>query len=344
VKNQIDVHAVKIGVVGAGSWGTALADLLALKGFKVDLWVFEKEVKEQIQEYRENKVFLPGFQLSANIFPSNDIYEVISKKNIVLIVVPSHIMRETAQKIRGHISPGTIIVSASKGIENKTHLTMSGVLKETLPEVGENCFGVLSGPSFAREVANKFPTVIAAGSKDQKTAAYIQHQFATPYFRVYTNNDMIGLELGGAVKNVIAIAAGIMDGLGLGLNTRAALITRGLTEMRRLGVKLGADPRTFAGIAGVGDLVLTCTGNISRNHTVGKKIGAGMKLNDILSEMRMVAEGVKTAKSVYNLSSRLGVDMPISHEVYHILYNDVSPKQAVHRLMTRDLKHELDIN
>jgi glycerol-3-phosphate dehydrogenase (NAD(P)+) len=344
VKNQIDVGAVKIGVVGAGSWGTALADLLGLKGFKVDLWVFEKEVKEQIQDYRENKVFLPGFSLSANIFPSNDISEVVSKKDLVLIVVPSHVMRDTAQNIRGHISTGTIIVSASKGIENKTHLTMSGVLKETLPEITDNLFAVLSGPSFAREVANKFPTVISVGSKDQKIAGYIQHLFATPYFRVYTNNDIIGLELGGAVKNVIAIAAGIMDGLGLGLNTRAALITRGLTEMRRLGLKLGADPRTFAGIAGIGDLVLTCTGNISRNHTVGKKIGGGMKLKEILSEMRMVAEGVKTAKSVYNLSRRLGVEMPISNEVYHILYDDISPREALHRLMTRDLKHELDIN
>jgi glycerol-3-phosphate dehydrogenase (NAD(P)+) len=344
VKNQIDVNAVHIGVVGAGSWGTALADLLALKGFKIDLWVFEEEVKEQIQDYRENKVFLPGCSLSPNIFPSNDISEVVSKKDLVLIVVPSHVMRETAQNIRAHISPGTIIVSASKGIENKTHLTMSGVLKETFPEIADKFFAVLSGPSFAREVANKFPTVIAVGSKDQKIAAYIQHLFATPYFRVYTNNDIIGLELGGAVKNVIAIAAGIMDGLGLGLNTRAALITRGLTEMRRLGLKLGANPRTFAGIAGVGDLVLTCTGSISRNHTVGKKIGGGMKLKEILSEMRMVAEGVKTAKSVYNLSCRLGVEMPISHEVYHILYDDVSPRDALHRLMTRDLKHELDVN
>ncbi len=344
MKNRIDVSSVKIGVVGAGSWGTALADLLGLKGFKLDLWVFEDEVKEQIEAYRENKVFLPGFSLSPNIFPSNDITQVVSKKDLVLIVVPSHVMRETAQKVRGRISPGTIVVSASKGIENKTHLTMSGVLKETLPEIDENFFAVLSGPSFAREVANKIPTVIAVASKDQKVAGYIQHIFVTPYFRVYTNNDMIGLELGGAVKNVIAIAAGIMDGLGLGLNTRAALITRGLTEIRRLGLRLGADPRTFAGIGGVGDLVLTCTGDISRNHTVGKKIGEGMKLKEILSEMQMVAEGVKTAKSVYNLSCRLGIDMPISHEVYHILYDDISPKEAVHRLMTRDLKHELDIN
>jgi glycerol-3-phosphate dehydrogenase (NAD(P)+) len=186
------------------------------------------------------------------------------------------------------------------------------------------------------------PTVVAVASKNPKVAGYVQHVFATPYFRVYTNNDMVGVEMGGSVKNVIAIAAGIIEGLGLGLNTRAALITRGLTEIRRLGLKLGANPRTFAGIAGVGDLVLTCTGNVSRNHTVGKKIGEGMKLNDILSEMRMVAEGVKTAKSVYNLSKSLGVEMPICQEVYHILYDGISPKEAVYRLMTRDLKQELD--
>jgi glycerol-3-phosphate dehydrogenase (NAD(P)+) len=339
---QIDVGKVKIGVVGAGSWGTALANLLALKGFKIDLWVFEKEVKDQIESYRENKVFLPGVSLSDQIYPSNDIETVVKKKDLVLLVVPSHVMRETASKIREHISKKTIIVSASKGIENKTHLTMSGVLREIFHEISEDSFAVLSGPSFAGEVVRKVPTVIAVASKSQEVAAFVQHVFATPYFRAYTNNDMVGVELGGSVKNVIAIASGIIDGLGLGLNTRAALITRGLTEMRRLGLKLGANPRTFAGIAGVGDLVLTCTGDVSRNHTVGKKIGEGMKLNEILSEMRMVAEGVKTAKSVYNLSRKLGVEMPISHEVYHILYDDIAPKEAVHRLMTRDLKHELD--
>jgi len=339
---QIDVGKVKIGVVGAGSWGTALANLLALKGFKIDLWVFEKEVKDQIESYRENKVFLPGISLSDQIYPSNDIEAVVKEKDLVLIVVPSHVMRETASKIREHISKETVVVSASKGIENKTHLTMSGVLREIFQEISGDSFAVLSGPSFAGEVVRRVPTVVSVASKNQKVASFVQHVFATPYFRVYTNNDMIGVELGGSVKNVIAIASGIIDGLGLGLNTRAALITRGLTEMRRLGLKLGANPRTFAGIAGVGDLVLTCTGDISRNHTVGKKIGEGMKLNEILSEMRMVAEGVKTAKSVYNLSRKLGVEMPISQEVYHVLYDDVAPKEAVRRLMTRDLKHELD--
>jgi len=339
---QLDENKMKIGVVGAGSWGTALANLLALKGSRIDLWVFEKEVKDQIETSGENAVFLPGVSLSKQIYPSNDIGDVVEGKELVLVVVPSHVMRETADKMRKHISAETVIVSASKGIENKTHLTMSGVLKEMLYDIPEDFFAVLSGPSFAREVVRKIPTVVAVASRDQKVAGLVQRVFATPYFRVYTNNDMIGVELGGAVKNVIAIASGIIEGLGLGLNTRAALITRGLTEIRRLGLKLGANPRTFAGIAGVGDLVLTCTGDVSRNHTVGKKIGEGKKLNEILSEMRMVAEGVKTAKSVYNLSRKLGVEMPISHEVYHILYDDISPKEAVHRLMTRDLKQELD--
>jgi glycerol-3-phosphate dehydrogenase (NAD(P)+) len=342
VNHQIDVTQMNIGVVGAGSWGTALANLLALKGFKTDLWVFEKDVKDQIESIRENTAFLPGVPLSDRIFPSNDMKDVVKGKDLVVVVVPSHVMRRTAYQIREHILKETIIVSASKGIETQTHLTMSGVLREILCERDEDVFAVLSGPSFAREVVQQVPTVVAVASKNLKVAALVQHVFATPYFRVYTNDDMVGVEMGGAVKNVIAIAAGIIEGLGLGLNTRAALITRGLTEIRRLGLKLGANPRTFAGIAGIGDLVLTCTGNVSRNHTVGKKIGEGMKLDDILSEMRMVAEGVKTAESVYNLSQKLGVEMPICEEVYHILYDDISPKEAVHRLMTRNLKQELD--
>jgi len=342
MKNGININDIKIGVVGAGSWGTALANLLGLKGFKIDLWVFEKEVKEQIEKFAENKIFLPDFPLSSNLRPHNDMARVVSGKELVLIVVPSHVMRETVQKMSAHLAEDTIVVSASKGIENKTHLTMSAVLQEVLPVIPESSFAALSGPSFAREVAQEFPTVVTVASKDEQVARYVQHVFATPYFRVYTSDDVVGVELGGAVKNVIAIAAGIIDGLGFGLNTRAALITRGLVEIRRLGTKLGANPHTFAGLAGVGDLVLTCTGSLSRNHTVGKKIGQGMKLTQILSEMRMVAEGVKTAKSVYNLSNKLGVEMPIAHEVYHILYEDISPIEAARRLMTRDLKKELD--
>ena len=330
------------GVVGGGSWGTALANLLGSKGYVVDFWVFEPEVRESIALHRENRVFLPGIRLSENLVPSNDLGAVASGKDLILIVVPSHVMREVSLKLAGFTARDCVVVSASKGIENQTHLTMSGILRETLPHIPETHLAALSGPSFAREVALGVPTVVTVAAKDPDVAQFVQRVFATPGFRVYTNKDLIGVELGGSVKNVIAIAAGIIDGLGLGLNTRAALITRGLTEIRRLGVKMGANPRTFTGTAGIGDLVLTCTGDLSRNHMVGKKIGQGMTLSQILAEMRMVAEGVKTAKSVYNLSRKLGVEMPICHEIYHILYEDVPPKVALHRLMTRDLREELD--
>ena len=341
-KDDIDINALKIGVVGAGSWGTALANLLASKGLPIDLWVFEKEVISQIQESGENQFFLPDVKLSSNLIPHNDLAAVVTGKDLLLVVVPSHVMRETTAKMADHVSQKTIIASASKGIENKTHLTMTGVLRETLPQVPAEQLAVISGPSFAREVAMKLPTVVTAASTDSEVAALVQQVMATPYFRVYTSDDLTGVELGGSLKNVIAIAAGVIDGMRLGLNTRAALITRGMTEIRRLGVKMGANPRTFTGLAGFGDLILTCTGDLSRNHTVGKKIGEGQKIKDILAEMRMVAEGVKTAKSVYNLSRELGVEMPISHEIYRLIYEDLDPKEAVHRLMTRDLKQELD--
>jgi glycerol-3-phosphate dehydrogenase (NAD(P)+) len=340
--NKKNHDHLKVGVVGAGSWGTALANLLAVKGYVVDHWVFEKEVQEEMTVLRENKVFLPGFPLSANLNPSNDLAEVVTGKNILLFVVPSHVMRETLKRAAKHIATGTILVSASKGIENTTHLTMTGIFKDIMPSFTESNFAVLSGPSFAKEVAADVPTAVVAASKNIETAAAVQNLFATPCFRVYTGDDIIGVELGGAIKNVMAIATGIVDGLKLGLNTRAALITRGLAEIRRLGVKLGANPHTFSGLAGAGDLILTCTGNLSRNYTVGEKIGAGKTLPDILNEMRMVAEGVKTAKSVYNLSRKLGIEMPIAHEIYQILYEDHSPREAVWRLMTRDLKQELD--
>ena len=324
------------------SWGTALTHLLALKGYKVDLWVFEEEIKKQIQEKRENRIFLPGVSLSPNIIPTNDIAEVVTGKDMVVIVVPSHHVRNSAGMISPHILKDTILVSASKGIENKSHLTMTGVLHDVLTDIPLGNLAVLSGPSFAKEVARQVPTVITAASKDLDVAECVQHVFATPYFRVYRNGDTVGVELGGSVKNVIAIAAGIIDGLGLGLNTRAALITRGQTEIRRLGLAMGADPRTFTGLAGIGDLILTCTGDLSRNHTVGKRIGLGEGVDDILSGMTMVAEGVRTSKSVYNLSRKLGVLMPICHEIYQVVYHDVSPKEALVRLMTRDLKQELD--
>jgi glycerol-3-phosphate dehydrogenase (NAD(P)+) len=338
----MNLDSPKIGVVGAGSWGTALANLLSLKGYAVELWAFEKEVQANIDARHENTLFLPGFRLSPTLSASNDIASVVSDKDLVLIVVPSHVMRETAARAAGHLDGRTVVVTASKGIEIKTHLTMTGILKDVLPDVFSDQMAVLSGPTFAKEVAAKVPTVATAASTNPLVASHVQQIFATPYFRVYTNRDVMGVELGGAIKNVIAIASGIVDGLGLGLNTRAALITRGLTEMQRLGIRLGANPHTFSGLTGVGDLVLTCTGHLSRNHTVGKLIGEGKKLADILSEMKMVAEGVKTSKSLYNLSRKVGVEMPISHAVYAVLYEDLNPKDAVFLLMTRDLKDEMD--
>ncbi len=341
VDAQIVPGAFRVGVIGGGSWGTVLADLLADKGFAVDLWVFEPEVSEQINTHGENRVFLPGIRLSPNLRATNDLASAAAGKDLLAVVVPSHVIRETSAAMAGRLGAKTMVVSASKGIENKTHLTMTGVLKKTLG-IGDDRVAVLSGPSFAVEVARKLPTVVTVASRNQALAEMVQQVFATPRFRVYTSDDTIGVELGGSVKNVIAIAAGILDGLGLGLNTRAALITRGMTEIRRLGKRLGANPRTFTGLAGYGDLILTCTGNLSRNHTLGMQIATGRKLGDILGQMRMVAEGVHTARSVYNLSTQLGVEMPICHQTYRILYEEFPPREALYQLMTRDLKPELD--
>ncbi len=342
MQTTIDKDSFAIGVVGAGSWGTALANLLADKGFGVDHWVYEAEVLTQMIDTRENQRFLPGVHLSDNLHPSGNLETVVGGKDLVLVVTPSHVTRQTIERCSQAIAPGAVVVSASKGIENGTHLTMSGVLSDVVPGLTANRLAVLTGPSFAKEVARKMATAVTVASIDAGTAALVQQVFVTPYFRVYTIDDVIGAELGAAVKNVIAIAAGVIDGLGLGLNTRAALITRGLVEIRRLGLAMGAEPRTFTGLAGAGDLILTCTGDLSRNHTIGKQIGEGRQLKDLLAQMHMVAEGVKTARSVYNLSRKLGVEMPISHAIYHVLYEDLDPKTALFQLMTRDLKAELD--
>lgn len=333
---------MKIGVIGAGAWGTALANHLAEKGFDVDLWAFEAEVCADILEARENKLFLPGIRLSQNIRPSNDLDRVAAGKDLLLLVMPSHVFRSVAVNLVHHPAERTYIVSASKGIENETHLTMSGILQQILPPRLHSQITVLSGPSFAREVAQKIPTAVTVAARNPEVARQVQRAFAAQYFRVYTSYDVIGVELGGAVKNVMAIAAGISDGLGLGFNTRAALITRGITEIQRLGRRLGADSKTFMGLAGIGDLVLTCTGTLSRNWSLGHKLGQGMKLDPILSETRTVAEGVKTTKSVHNLSRKIGVEMPIAEQIYRILYEDLDPKEALRILMSRDLRQEHD--
>jgi len=339
----MEKKTMNIGVIGGGSWGTALAYLLAENGFDLDLWVFEEEVRDQIATDRENKVFLPGAKLPERITPTCDLKQAVSGKDLVLVVVPSHHMRVIAGLMAPHMDKDTIVVTASKGIENKTHLTMTGVLDECLPQVPSERIAVLSGPSFAKEVAAGVPTVVAVAAKDLEVAKKVQETFASTVFRVYVNSDPIGVEVGGAMKNVIAIAAGMCDGMDAGLNPRAALITRGLTEMTRLGVRMGAEPLTFSGLAGVGDLILTCTGSLSRNHTVGMKIAQGKTLDEILDEMRMVAEGVKTTRSVYNLSHKLGVELPICNEVYHILFDGRDPAESINRLMTRDLKHEMEL-
>lgn len=342
MSNTKDAASARIGVVGAGSWGTALAKLLADKGYPLDLWVFEKEVKEQIETHRENKIFLPGAILPENITPSNDLETVVKDKDLILTVVPSHHTRDIAGRMKPFVNPDTVVVTASKGIENQTHMTMTQILAQQIDTLPEEQFAVLSGPSFAKEVAAKVPTVVAIASISRDTAEYVQKIFACPTFRVYVNDDPVGTQIGGAIKNVLAIAAGICDGMNMGLNPRAALITRGLTEMNRLGTKMGADPLTLLGLAGVGDLLLTCTGALSRNYTVGRQIGEGKKLDEIISEMRMVAEGVKTTRSVYNLSRKLGVDLPICNEVYSVLFEDRPVEETVERLMNRSLKHELD--
>jgi glycerol-3-phosphate dehydrogenase (NAD(P)+) len=333
---------MRIGVIGAGAWGTALGNLLAEKGYEVDLWAYEEEVSTDILRERENRIFLPGIRLSANLRPSHDLDKVSAQKDMLLLVVPSHVFRSVASRLVQHPTESTLLVSASKGIENETHLTMSGILQQLLPPRLHGQIGVLSGPSFAKEVAQRIPTAVTVATRSRSVAVAAQTAFAAPYFRVYTSYDVIGVELGGAAKNVMAIAAGMSDGLGLGYNTRAALITRGITEIQRLGIRLGANPQSFMGLAGIGDLVLTCTANLSRNWTVGFKLGQGMKIDAILSQTRTVAEGVKTTRSVYNLAQNLGVEMPIAEQVYRILYENLDPKEALRILMTRDLKQEHD--
>jgi len=330
----------KIGVIGAGSWGTTLANLLAKKGHDVTLWAYEPELVEEMGRTGVNGLFLPGITLDSALRYTNDLPEAVSGKGMILCVAPSQVVRHVITQVLPFLATDVVIVSASKGIELDTLLTVSQVYEELLPPDLYRNFAVVSGPSFAREVALEMPTAVVAAAVDDQVARRVQQAFSAPYFRLYTNRDVVGVELGGAIKNVIAIAAGISDGLGFGFNTRAALITRGLAEMTRLGRAMGADSATFAGLAGMGDLVLTCTGDLSRNRTVGMQLGKGRSLTDILGEMRMVAEGVKTTESAHALARRLGIDMPITAKVYEVLHEDKPARTAVIELMTRDLKAE----
>jgi len=332
-----------IGVVGAGSWGTTLAQVIADKGFEVDLWVFEPELCRTIRETRQNDLYLPGVALNGRINAHNDLDRVVKDHDLLIMVVPSHVYRNVATAVIPFLKPDAVVVNATKGIENDTLLTMSGIWREVLPPGLQVRVLCLSGPSFAKEVARKVPTAVTLAGDDLQTAKAVQHVISTGYFRIYTSLDKIGVEIAGASKNVIALAAGVSDGMSFGYNSRAALITRGLAEITRLGVKMGSNPLTFLGLAGIGDLLLTCTGDLSRNRTVGIQLGQGRRIKDILAEMRMVAEGVKTAKSIHFLARRIGVEMPICEQVYRVLYEDKDPRVVVRELMERDLKHELEL-
>lgn len=338
-----NVEVRKVAVIGAGSWGTAIAGVLSGKGVNTVLWGHNEEHVLALQKERENQKYLPGFPFPAALEVEIDLKEAATGADVVCMVVPSHGYRAVFQKLVPYLKTGASVVSAVKGIENSSLMTMTQVMRDTLGSAltAKNLtLSVLSGPSFAKEVAQGLPTLVTIGCNDLEDARFLQKVFVTERFRVYAAQDMIGLEISAALKNIVAIAAGISDGLGYGLNSRAALITRGLAEITRMGVAMGADPATFSGLSGLGDLVLTCTGDLSRNRTVGLKLGQGKKLPQILDEMEMVAEGVKTTKSVHDLVKQMGVEMPILEQVYQILYKEKECSSAVTDLLTRELKVE----
>lgn len=324
-----------IAVIGAGSWGTTLANLLAEKEEGVLLWVFEEDLYRILVKKRENDFFLPGVRLADSLRFTHSLEEALAERETVVCAVPSHAVREVFLQARAHLSKGALLISVAKGLEDGTHLTMSRVLQEVIGAGGELQIAALSGPSFAGEVSRRIPTAVAVAGTTPRAAQEAQALFFRPYFRVYTNPDILGVELGGAIKNVMAIAAGASDGMGFGHSSRAALITRGLAEMTRLGVSLGAQRQTFFGLAGMGDLVLTCTGDLSRNRQVGLELGRGKGLREILGGMRMVAEGIRTAKALWELARRKKAEMPITGKVYEILYEGKNPREAVQELMSR---------
>jgi glycerol-3-phosphate dehydrogenase (NAD(P)+) len=330
----------RTAVIGAGSWGTTLANLLAERVEDVTLWVFEEDVLRTMERKRENELFLPGIPLADNLKLTHSLEEAFADKGILICVLPSHAVREIFRQGRPYLQQGVLIISATKGLEEETYHTASQVLREVVGPGSGAQFACLSGPSFAREVSRKMPTAVAVAGSRPQASEIAQDLFARPYFRVYTNPDLIGVELGGAVKNVMAIAAGASDGLGFGHSSRAALITRGLAEMTRLGVSLGAEAQTFFGLAGLGDLVLTCTGDLSRNRQVGLGLGRGKTLQEILEGRRMVAEGIRSTKAVRELARKRAVETPITDKVYEILYEGKSPGEAVKELMSREPRSE----
>ncbi|HEX9933948.1 MAG TPA: NAD(P)H-dependent glycerol-3-phosphate dehydrogenase [bacterium] len=333
--------SLRIGILGAGGWGTALGLLLHQNDHAATLWEFQSELAERLKKTRENPDFLPGVTLPSGIEVTSDLEAAVSDKDMIVLALPSHTVRQTAKALSLVPIKHALFVSGTKGIENHTLLRMSELILQTVPDLTPERVVVLSGPSHAEEVALSLPTVVVAASADPNASRKVQEAFMNPAFRVYTSDDVAGVEFGGAFKNVIAIAAGISDGVGFGDNTKAALVTRGIVEMTRLGGILGANPSTFAGLSGLGDLVVTCWSRHSRNRYVGEQIGKGRKLSEVLKGMKMVAEGVRTTQSVYDLSQKHGADTPISTEVYRMLFEGKVPKTAVFDLMTREKKTEV---
>ncbi|MFC1660919.1 NAD(P)H-dependent glycerol-3-phosphate dehydrogenase [Gemmatimonadota bacterium] len=331
----------RIGVVGGGSWGTALARLLAQRGHEVALWVREPEVVADIRNHKENRTFLPGVELPEGLFATDDLGEAVKGQGMVLSVVPSQFVSRVFAEAAPLLHPDTQVISASKGIEVSTGRRMDEVFTGLLTADQAHRLTFLSGPSFAAEVVLDAPTAVVVASRSAEAAQKAQEAFQTESFRVYTNSDVLGVELGGALKNVIALAAGAVAGLGFGHNTLAALITRGLAEITRLGVAMGADPATFSGLAGMGDLVLTCTGELSRNRTVGFRLGKGETLEKVLNDLQGVAEGVQTVQAVRELAQGFGVEMPISQQVHALLWEGRAPSDAVRNLMLREPKPEV---
>jgi len=329
---------MRCAVVGAGAWGTALANVLAANGHAVSLWAREPDVVEAINDRRENRRFLPGISLE-DIRATGEMPEALDDAELVTYVAPSHALRDVVARGATAVRPDAVLVVASKGIERESLAIMSDVVGDTLPR---HAVVALSGPSFAVEVARGQPTAVVAASANEGAAAVVQRALSSDVFRVYTHDDVIGVELGGALKNVMAVATGIAEGVGLGFNSRAALITRGLAEMTRLGMALGASQATFAGLAGLGDLVLTCTGALSRNRALGIEVGKGSTLEQALAGKDTVAEGVLNTISACALAEREGVDMPIVLAVHRILFEAQSPRLAISELMSRELRAEQD--
>lgn len=332
---------MRIAVLGAGSWGTTLAILLHANAHRVSLWSYRSEYSDIINTQHENPSFLPGITIPKEIIATDDLSVAVRNAELIVGAVPSQYLRSVMVQLQNLTFDSTIVVNVAKGIENGTLMTMSEMLHDSLPGLQPANIATLSGPSHAEEVSKKIPTTVVVASPSLKTAEVVQSVFMTPYFRVYASTDLRGVELGGALKNVIAIAAGIIDGANLGDNTKAAVMTRGIAEIARLGVAHGAHVRTFSGLSGIGDLMVTCMSRHSRNRHVGVEIGKGRKLPDILSGMVMVAEGVATAKSAYDLARKVDVEVPIIFEVHKILFEDKDPLVACNDLMTRDPKGEI---